>query len=67
MQIEEKFGIAKDFQFAFMDSFSQAGTVNLNDQVQQDYWIQETNKVHYMLYYVKFQCIYQTATVGFTI
>ena len=43
-QIEENFGQTRDFEFAFMDSFSQSGGPNQNDQVQQQHWIEETNK-----------------------
>ena len=43
-QLEEKFGQNRSFTFAFMDSFSQAGP-ELDDQVQQQYWIQETSKL----------------------
>ena len=43
-QIQEKFEIDRNFTFAFMDSFSQAGQ-NLNDEVQQIHWTMETNKL----------------------
>ena len=44
LQFEEKFGINTTLKYAFMDSFSQSGP-NLNDQVQQAHWIEETNKL----------------------
>jgi len=43
-EIQEKFGITRELTFAFMDSFSQDG-MNSNDVTQQQYWIQETDKL----------------------
>ena len=43
-QFEDKFDITRNFAFAFMDSFSQAGPAQ-NDQVQQQHWIEETSKL----------------------
>ena len=43
-QFNDKFEITKNFTYAFMDSFSQAGPAQ-NDQVQQEHWIEETNKL----------------------
>ena len=43
-ELDEKFGVKKNLPFAFMDSFSQSGP-NLNDEVQQGYWINETEKL----------------------
>ena len=43
-QLQEKFEIERNLTFAFMDSFSQSGP-NLNDEVQQSHWIEETNKL----------------------
>ena len=43
-QFQDKFDIARNFTFAFMDSFSQAGPAQ-NDQVQQEHWIEETSKL----------------------
>ena len=43
-QFNEKFNIQKNFTFAFMDSFSQAGPAQ-NDEIQQIHWIEETNKL----------------------
>ena len=43
-QFEDKFEVQKNLTFAFMDSFSQSGA-NLNDDVQQGYWINETEKL----------------------
>ena len=43
-QLKEKFEIERNLTYAFMDSFSQSGP-NLNDEVQQSYWIGETNKL----------------------
>ena len=39
-----RFEVQKNLTFAFMDSFSQSGP-NLNDDVQQGYWINETEKL----------------------
>ena len=43
-QFEDKFFINRTLTYAFMDSFSQLGP-NLNDEVQQQYWIVETDKL----------------------
>ena len=43
-QLKEKFDVERNLTFAFMDSFSQSGP-NLNDEVQQSHWIEETNKL----------------------
>ena len=43
-QFEEKFLINRTLTYAFMDSFSQLGP-NLIDEVQQQYWIAETDKL----------------------
>ena len=43
-QLEDKFGITRNFTFAFMDSYSQAGPAQ-NDAVQQEHWLEETNKL----------------------
>ena len=43
-QFNEKFDLSRNFTFAFMDSFSQAGPAQ-NDQVQQEHWIKETSKL----------------------
>ena len=45
-QLQEKFEIERTLTFAFMDSFSQSGP-NLNDEVQQSHWSEETNKLWY--------------------
>ena len=44
-QLQEKFDIRRNLTFAFMDSYSQSGQTNLNDEVQQSHWIEETNKL----------------------
>merc|ERR1719450_1764330 len=44
-QLEEKFGQNRTFTFAFMDSFSQSGPNNINDEVQQVHWKEETGKL----------------------
>jgi len=44
-QLEEKMGLIQNFTFAFMDSFSQSGNSNLNDEVQQMHWQEETRKL----------------------
>ena len=43
-QFQDKFDITRNFSFAFMDSFSQAGPAQ-NDEVQQEHWIEETGKL----------------------
>ena len=43
-QFQEKFGLAKNFTYAFMDSWSQT-LPNTEDQVQQEHWRQETDKL----------------------
>jgi len=43
-QLLEKFGLSRNFTFAFMDSFSQSGN-NPNDEVQQIHWQEETGKL----------------------
>jgi len=43
-QLQERFDLSKNFTFAFMDSFSQAGP-NLEDIVQQEHWLEETDKL----------------------
>ena len=43
-QLKEKFGVVKNFTFSFMDSFSQSGPA-LNDNVQQEHWMEETSKL----------------------
>jgi len=43
--INEKFNLDKNFTFSFADAFSQSG--NEDDDVQQFYWISETNKFWY--------------------
>ena len=43
-QFRNKFEVERNLRFAFMESFSQSGP-NLNDEVQQRYWIKETNKL----------------------
>ena len=43
-QLEDKFGITRNFTFAFMDSYSQTFP-GVDDQVQQEHWIEETGKL----------------------
>ena len=43
-QLAEKFGVTRNFTFAFMDSFSQSGP-ELGDEVQQQHWWEETLKL----------------------
>jgi len=43
-QFQEKFGINKNFTFAFIDSWSQASW-NIDDPVQQKHWIEGTEKL----------------------
>ena len=43
-KFQEKFGLTKNFTFAFVDSWSQTIN-NIDDEVQQQYWIQETEKL----------------------
>ena len=43
-QLEDKFNINRTLTYAFMDSYSQLGP-NLDDEVQQEYWIKETDKL----------------------
>ena len=43
-QLEEKFQQNRTFTFAFMDSYSQS-IPDIDDQVQQENWIRETNKL----------------------
>ena len=43
-QLAEKFGVTRNFTFAFMDSFSQSGP-ELSDEVQQQHWWEETLKL----------------------
>jgi len=43
-EMQEKFGIEREFTFSFMDSFSQNGS-NVEDEIQQEYWLQETAKL----------------------
>ena len=43
-ELQEKFSLDQTFTLAFMDSFSQSGP-NLNDQVQQEHWQEETAKL----------------------
>ena len=43
-QLLDKFGLQKNFTFAFMDSYSQSGP-NLDDEVQQEHWREETEKL----------------------
>ena len=43
-ELEEKFHQNRTFMFAFMDSYSQSRP-NIDDPVQQEHWIQETNKL----------------------
>ena len=43
-QFQEKFGLTKNFTFAFVDSWSQTN-MNIDDEVQQQYWRQETEKL----------------------
>ena len=43
-QFQEKFGFTKNFTFAFVDSWSQS-IPNIDDEVQQQYWIEETEKL----------------------
>jgi len=43
-QFQEKFGINKNFTFAFIDSWSQASW-NIDDLVQQKHWIEGTEKL----------------------
>jgi len=43
-QFQDKFGLTKNFTYAFVDSWSQT-IPNIDDPVQQQYWHQETNKV----------------------
>ena len=43
-QLNAKFDLQREVTFSFMDSFSQAGP-NQNDEVQQQYWIRETQKL----------------------
>ena len=45
-ELQEKFGLERNLTFAFMDSYSQWAP-NLNDEVQQSHWINETNKLWY--------------------
>ena len=43
-QLYEKFDISRNLTFAFMDSFSQTFP-GIDDEVQQEHWIEETNKL----------------------
>ena len=43
-QLQEKFQQNRSFTFAFMDSYSQSRP-DIDDPVQQEHWIQETNKL----------------------
>ena len=43
-QFSDKFDITRDFTFAFMDSYSQAGPAQ-NDVIQQEHWMEETGKL----------------------
>ena len=43
-QFQEKFGLAKNFTYAFMDSWSQT-LPNTEDSVQQAHWREETDKL----------------------
>ena len=43
-QFEDKFSVNRTLTYAFMDSYSQLGP-NLNDAIQQEYWIEETGKL----------------------
>ena len=43
-QFQEKFGLAMNFTYAFIDSWSQT-LPNTEDQVQQEHWIIETDKL----------------------
>lgn len=43
-QLQDKFGLQRNFTFAFTDSYSQSGP-NLDDQVQQQHWQEETGKL----------------------
>ena len=44
-QLQDKFDIRRNLTFAFMESYSQSGQTNLNDEVQQNHWIVETKKL----------------------
>ena len=43
-QLLEKFGLERQFNFAFIDSFSQSGP-NIQDEIQQQHWREETGKL----------------------
>ena len=43
-QLYEKFDISRNLTFAFMDSFFQTFP-GIDDEVQQEHWIEETNKL----------------------
>ena len=42
-QLQDRFGVSKNFTFGFMDSFSQAGPA-VDDELQQEHWLEETEK-----------------------
>jgi len=44
-KLRELFGVERELTFAFMDSYSQSGPDNLEDELQQFYWQQETEKL----------------------
>jgi len=43
-ELRENFGIERNLTFAFMDSFSQ-DVINSQDDIQQMYWLEETEKL----------------------
>merc|ERR1712227_20663 len=44
-QIEDVLHKRGNVSYVFVDSFSQSGSVNQNDEIQQQYWAQETGKL----------------------
>ena len=43
-QMQEKFGVTRNFSFVFTDSWSQT-LDNIDDEVQQQHWHEETGKL----------------------
>merc|ERR1719219_1371520 len=43
-KLQEKFHLNKNFSFVFLEAYSQSGR-NLNDETQQRYWKEETDKL----------------------
>ena len=44
-QLNEKFELDQNYTFAFMDSYSQSGNSNIQDEIQQIHWKEETSKL----------------------